>query len=375
MPSPVLDTAPRPCCYLCGTEGVPLYQDLVDHLFAVPGQWQLKRCPSSECGLVWLDPMPLKEELTKAYHHYLQRKPQASSDGFLSSLGSQLQRRINRLLLALTGIRTQRLRARTLFLDDCQPGRVLDLGCGSGELLHQLHQRGWEVEGIDFNPDAVQRARENFGFTVHAGALSAMNYPDNYFDAVTLKHVIEHLSEPIATLIECRRILKTGERLVMMTPNIQSWGHRHFQRAWRGLEPPRHLFLFSCRTLAQAAQRAGFEQIETFTTVRGAESILTSSRAIQRMSRRQAPARSALLSSAWLLPYYELWLLRQQPELGEEVVLVARKSEERSTRHRTNLPDPSGVPVGHQAQPMDVSPDDAGGATGKRSVTMVPCPG
>src|SRR5208283_2932444 len=61
---------PCPKCYLCGADGEPLYAGLRDRLFNAPGEWGLKRCPNSECGLVWLDPMPLEEDIGIAYESY-----------------------------------------------------------------------------------------------------------------------------------------------------------------------------------------------------------------------------------------------------------------------------------------------------------------
>ena len=55
----------QPCldCYLCKTQGVNLYQGLRDRLFSAPGTWNVKQCPNPECRLLWLDPMPLQEDV------------------------------------------------------------------------------------------------------------------------------------------------------------------------------------------------------------------------------------------------------------------------------------------------------------------------
>ena len=62
----------RPCprYVLCGTQGRPLYGALRDRLFGAPGEWDLKQCPDSGCGLIWLDPMPVKEDIALAYQLY-----------------------------------------------------------------------------------------------------------------------------------------------------------------------------------------------------------------------------------------------------------------------------------------------------------------
>ena len=61
---------PSPICYVCGETGDFLYHDLRDRYFAAPGVWNLKRCKNASCGTVWLDPIPVKEDIGKAYQSY-----------------------------------------------------------------------------------------------------------------------------------------------------------------------------------------------------------------------------------------------------------------------------------------------------------------
>lgn len=57
-------------CYLCGSEGASLYDNIKDRLFGVPGVWNLKQCSNTQCSLIWLAPMPIKEDLPKLYETY-----------------------------------------------------------------------------------------------------------------------------------------------------------------------------------------------------------------------------------------------------------------------------------------------------------------
>jgi hypothetical protein len=61
-------------CYICGSQGELLYQDLKDRIFSAPGKWNFLKCPNFECGLMWLDPMPLKEDIFRAYQNYFTHK-------------------------------------------------------------------------------------------------------------------------------------------------------------------------------------------------------------------------------------------------------------------------------------------------------------
>src|SRR5487761_1111965 len=60
----------HPLCYLCNSFGDVLYRDLTDAVFFAPGKWSIRRCPNPACGLLWLDPMPVAEDLPAAYEGY-----------------------------------------------------------------------------------------------------------------------------------------------------------------------------------------------------------------------------------------------------------------------------------------------------------------
>ncbi|MGH7782111.1 MAG: hypothetical protein ACREQR_20040, partial [Candidatus Binataceae bacterium] len=64
-----------PNCYLCGASGQSLYEGLRDIWFGSPCAWSFKRCSAEGCGLIWLDPMPLEEDIGKAYENYSTHLP------------------------------------------------------------------------------------------------------------------------------------------------------------------------------------------------------------------------------------------------------------------------------------------------------------
>ncbi len=273
-------TASRPTCLLCGGEGSYLYRNQEDRLFGAGGSWNLKRCADDRCGLIWLDPMPLREDLGKAYASYythlvngtakrdgpLKRFYELVKLGYLAStynyeIGprSPVLRNLGRLLY-LVPLRRQKVEGDHRYLHAVPQGRLLDVGCGSGEWLAQMRELGWRTEGVDFDENAVKVARQK-GLKVQGGGLEQQGYQDDSFDAVTLSHVIEHVPDPVGTLLECARILKKGGTLVVLTPNASSLSHRIFKQDWRGLEPPRHLHLFSNRSLPILLARAGFNKV------------------------------------------------------------------------------------------------------------------
>lgn len=247
-----------PDCYLCGSDGKLLYKGLVDRLFEAPGKWDLVKCANPQCGLVWLNPMPLEDEIGKVYLDYFTHHSCSENPKNIEKLVWLNAWRIYRALLCLTWIRPERRHRSRMYLDTISPGRLLDVGCGNGQFLALMHSEGWQVEGQELDPVAAERALKTHGMRIRVGKLEDIGYPDDSFDAVVMSHVIEHVRDPIAILKECLRILKPRGMFVAITPNVNGLGHRYFKSCYRDLDPPRHLYLFTQKTLKHVGKKAGF---------------------------------------------------------------------------------------------------------------------
>lgn len=251
----------EPSCYLCGAEGSILYRDLPDRAYGIAGRWSMRRCPRVACGLVWMDPVPVEADIALAYQRYFTHRhmdagrAERPADGGLAL----------RLLRAGLGLRRDYRRFDGLMLDDMTPGRLLEIGFGDAARLRAFAQRGWAVEGQELDPVAITQARR-LGLRVHAGVLEELRLPAGAFDAVIASHVIEHVHDPIRLLALCRRLLAPDGRLVLLTPSEAGYGVRRFGPSWVGFDPPRHLYLFSARTLTRIAQRAGLTGIHVISS-------------------------------------------------------------------------------------------------------------
>jgi len=141
-------------------------------------------------------------------------------------------------------------------------GRLLDVGCGSGDFLVTAKSCGWNAFGIDTDSNAVRYASSR-GLDVKVGGIEHLEASGERFDVITLSHVLEHLHDPRSTLAGCLRLLKPGGRLWLETPNALALGHEVFGSAWRGLECPRHLVLFNRDNLFKLLAELGFERVAT----------------------------------------------------------------------------------------------------------------
>ena len=204
-------------------------------------------------------------------------------------------------------------------------GRLLDVGCGSGDWLMFMRGLGWQVSGNDFDANAVKTAQGR-GLDVECASLEQQKHASGTFDAVTLSHVIEHVPDPVRTLAECRRILKPGGKLVLFTPNASSLSHRVFKNDWRGLEPPRHLHVFSTESMRPLLERAGFQNISVRPHL--ARSVVYESLLLRR-GRTSAASQTGRNWSAEayarLFNLVELCLIQWKPSVADCVAAVAVK--------------------------------------------------
>jgi 2-polyprenyl-3-methyl-5-hydroxy-6-metoxy-1,4-benzoquinol methylase len=323
-------TAARSRCLFCDSQGVLLYQDLADGLFDVPGLWNIRKCPRDGCEMLWLDPSPVQEDLHIAYENYFTHVS-TGMPSFVPRLREWLYgcyKGANSWLAAIVGLSESQKQIRLMFLGDLKCGRVLDVGCGDGGFLHLMSKAGWSVEGLDFDPKAIESAKVKYGLELRHGDLPSAGFQEGAFDAVTMSHVIEHVPDPVSLLAEARRVLKPGGRLVVTTPNSRSLGHEKFGRFWIGLDAPRHLNIFNLPALRECARRAGFDQIEVSSTAARADIILGGSYAIRRFHRHHDRPQINILRSAmcvWL-QLREFAALKNNKERGEEAALICVKS-------------------------------------------------
>jgi SAM-dependent methyltransferase len=166
-----------------------------------------------------------------------------------------------RLIISRGQHKRCRLIDRSVPTRDATPRRLLDVGCASGLFLEAMQSyRGWQIEGVELNEIAARTTSERLGVPVFAGPFERAKYADGTFDAITMWDVLEHLHEPLYSLREIRRILRPGGVLFVRVPNAASYVARMCGRYWSGYDLPRHMTLFTPRTLGRALAQAGFRE-------------------------------------------------------------------------------------------------------------------
>jgi SAM-dependent methyltransferase len=229
-------------CPLCGSEALHSTYLAKDRHYGIPGRFHIVKCIS--CSLIFLNPLLGDEELSALYpaDYY------AYQDNMLNSS------RWKEIAKRLMGIRI-----KTRDPKFTAPGRMLDLGCGTGWFLRDMREEGWDVYGVEINSAAAEVGGSEAGLNIFAGTLMEAKFPSNFFDYIRANHSFEHISCPGDTLDEIRRILRPGGKLLLGVPNVSGLNARLFGEYWWYLGAPVHPFTYSVKTLSRLLSKHAFE--------------------------------------------------------------------------------------------------------------------
>lgn len=239
-------------CNLCNSDDCREIMKSIDRFYNIKDiVFSIVECKN--CGLVYINPQPDPEELKK--HYPFEYGPYNSDfkllkygpfTGFLKKFVTKLKNRGKN--------KTQQKK------EDMSEDTFLDIGCGSGAHLEKMRKNHphWQLYGLDNSEFACQSARSK-GFEVFCGDTLELSLPKNFFDHIYMGQVIEHVENPMSVIKKVSSLLKEGGTFTLITPNIDSIAAKIFRNFWFALEVPRHLYLFSNKTLSKMLQKNGFE--------------------------------------------------------------------------------------------------------------------
>jgi 2-polyprenyl-3-methyl-5-hydroxy-6-metoxy-1,4-benzoquinol methylase len=301
------DNLQRVPCNLCGAwdtrELLPERDGIADfetnELFACTSLayghcGPIVRCLS--CGLVRQNPQPPASILVKAYQEVADERYEQEASGRVETFSRALRD-----------------------LSRHQPGgRLLDVGCHTGIFLEVAREAGWETYGVEPSRWSADRARLR-GLNVAESTLAESNFPDGFFDAITMWDVVEHLSDPFKELQRAHRLLRPGGLLALSTMNVAAWFPRLLGRRWPWYMQM-HLYYFTPQTLRQMLERAGFEMVEAVPHKRVV-------RMFYLVSRLEAYCRPLARALEWLVARAGLSDRLVAVDLGDIFVTFARKTK------------------------------------------------
>ena len=270
-------------CNLCGSDQ---YQKLLsknDQSFFNGQEWAVVRCLN--CRLKYLNPRPKPAEMAAVYstnYKYCDAssekspRPRTGIKKIQKSLSKTLNRWIMedyygyprkspkgifayfRKWILLPEIVNRRLRHKSIF-PYLGEGKLLDVGCGSGDSIARFLEDGWDAYGVDVNEIGVVHARKLLGNRVFQGDIFSLKFDSASFDLILFRHSLEHVHDPVGVLREAHRLLRNGGLLVVLLPNIGSWEAKMFSKWWVALELPWHLYHFDKSSLQAVLEKSGFK--------------------------------------------------------------------------------------------------------------------
>ncbi len=288
--------------------------------------WHIYKCQN--CGLFFVWKQPSEDVIRLLYD---------MSAGYYQTAERDLSR---------TSCSAARDLVLLLSQEGLKDGRLLDVGCSTGKLIYHLRRFGWLVAGCDLNHEAVEIAAAN-GLDVKVGNLEDINSPCEYYDAIHMGDVLEHVRKPLKTLQTANRLLKREGLLIIRTPNATStfalstlWLSRAVGFTWAHSEAPYHLFEFTPRAIDSLVRKTGFEPRKilfhgkvSFPYVVGASGFFDNLK-----SRMKAKGKYSLSSrtifdlpllaavAGLILPFWILSRIGDRvKKAGQSLVIVARK--------------------------------------------------
>ena len=112
--------------------------------------------------------------------------------------------------------------------------RVLDVGCGAGNMIHHLSRYG-TVKGIDINSIPLKVAHQR-GYDAQQASAEDIPFPDGSFELVAALDLIEHCPDDLPVLLQCYRVCAPGGHIIITVPAFQwLWSHNdvinhHYRR-------------------------------------------------------------------------------------------------------------------------------------------------
>lgn len=215
-------------CPICEKSDFSLFLKTKDY-FLTQEAFSVDQCRN--CGFVFTNPIPGPSELAKYYESPDYLSHTANTFSFIGQV-YKLFRNAN--IKSKFKIVNNKSKEKT----------ILDIGCGTGELLNYFKKKGWDVLGVEPNNSARSFASKKYSIAVY-DENELNKFKENSFDVISMWHVLEHVPDLNGRMNQLKKLLKKDGLLVIALPNLDSPDAVKYGSKWAGLDVPRHLYHFT----------------------------------------------------------------------------------------------------------------------------------
>jgi len=240
------DRLQRECCPLCAGKNLVFERKVRDHIDH--SCFSVSKC--NDCSLRFISDPPSPETINKYY----------SNDAAVSmhKHGSNTHQKLRKMLLM------DELKPLTKRLQ--KNSEIIDYGAGDGSVSEALKSMGFKVSAMDMYPQSewlhpdIEYQQKDINMPLPPYGLPG---PDEPVRAVVMRHVIEHLYDPVKVLSSMR--YADIKYVLIITPNYNSIMRPLLGESWYYWDPPRHLAYFNKKSIYCLAERCGYKLVETAT--------------------------------------------------------------------------------------------------------------
>ncbi len=289
-------------CPVCNETDFSDFLVVEDH-FLTKEEFKIQKC--NGCGFKFINPRPVKADIGL----YYQSEEYISHDAKKANLFNNIYK-----MARVFSIK----RKFAVVEEAIHTGKILDIGCGTGEFLRYCQSRGFTVTGVEPNDKARLYAHEQHKIPVHASLNSLAGLAPAY-NCITMWHVLEHVHDLNETLEEVRGLLKPGGIFVVAVPNCNSWDAQKYGKFWAAYDVPRHLYHFVDSTLHKLVLKHGFIIQKTIPQKLDAYYVTM-------LSEKYQSGKSNYLKSVILGFWSNLQARRQKIGYSSQIFILSRKN-------------------------------------------------
>lgn len=233
-------------CKICQSQEIEKYLKLKDH-FLSQEDFKIDICLN--CGFKFTNPHPQEKELTNYYKSEDYVSHSDKNEGLFFKLYNIVKNRSLKNKYCLVS----KIVGKT--------GKVLDYGCGSGDLLKVFKKKNWHIEGIENDNETRNYASAKLNHKLLAPT-EISNLKAQTFDVIMLWHVLEHIVDLNEIFQQLLKLIKPNSFIIIAVPNSDSYDARYYGKYWAAYDVPRHLYHFNHHTFQKFVNNHGCKIIK-----------------------------------------------------------------------------------------------------------------